>query len=132
MSTIKERVLQIADSKKISKTDFFKDLGLSYANFKGKQKNTALNSDAVVTILSKYPDINPAWLIIGEGSMYRKEEAVVRDEGLPYQEPIVINEIEHTLIDALKLVISSQEKTISSLEKQITILEREVEGLKSK
>ncbi len=132
MSNIKERVLQIAESKKISKTDYFQDLGLSYANFKGMQKNTGLNSDAVAIILSKYPDINPAWLIIGEGSMYRKEEAVVRDEGIPYQEPIVINEIEHTLIDALKLVISSQEKTISSLEKQLAILENEVHGLKEK
>ncbi|HLT86621.1 hypothetical protein FXV77_07715 [Sphingobacterium phlebotomi] len=132
MSNIKERVLQIAESKKISKTDYFQDLGLSYANFKGMQKNTGLNSDAVAIILSKYPDINPAWLIIGEGSMYRKEAAVVRDEGIPYQEPIVINEIEHTLIDALKLVISSQEKTISSLEKQLAILENEVHGLKEK
>ncbi|PRD50762.1 hypothetical protein [Sphingobacterium gobiense] len=132
MSNIKERVLQIADSKKISKTDFFKGLGLSYANFKGMQKNTGLNSDTVVTILSRYPDINPAWLIIGEGTMYRKESSVARDEGELYEEPVIVNEIEHTLIDALKLVISSQEKTIISLEKQISILEKEVQKPKEK
>ncbi|MBD1423877.1 hypothetical protein [Sphingobacterium chuzhouense] len=132
MSNIKERVLQIAESKKISKTDFFKNLGLSYANFKGIQKNTGLNSDAVAIILSKHSDINPAWLIIGEGSMYRHKDAIVREEEVRYNEPVVVNEIEHTLIDALKLVISSQEKTISSLEKQVTILERELQTLKNK
>lgn len=132
MSSIKERVLRIAENKKISKTDFFKDLGLSYANFKGQQKNTGLNSDAVVTILSNHPDINPTWLIIGQGTMYRQESSLARDAEELYNEPVIVNEIEHTLIDALRLVISSQEKTISSLEKQITILEREVESLKSK
>jgi len=132
MSNIKERVLQIAESKKIRKTDFFKELGLSYANFKGMQKNTGLNSDAVVTILSKHTDINPTWLIIGEGRMYRHDETIARDDGEFYNEPIVVNEIEHTLIDALKLVISSQEKTIFSLEKQVIILEQEVQHLKKK
>jgi len=132
MSNIKERVLQIAESKKIRKTDFFKELGLSYANFKGMQKNTGLNSDAVVTILAKHTDINPTWLIIGEGRMYRHDETLVRDDGEFYNEPIVVNEIEHTLIDALKLVISSQEKTIFSLEKQVIILEQEVQNLKKK
>ncbi|HLT88233.1 hypothetical protein BC792_12119 [Sphingobacterium allocomposti] len=132
MSNIKERVLQIAERKKISKTDFFKDLGLSYANFKGPQKSTGLNSDAVATILSKHPDINPTWLVIGEGPMYRHEGEIVREEEARYNEPVVVNEIEQTLIDALKLVISSQEKTISSLEKQVTILENTIRILQGK
>ncbi|PRD46037.1 hypothetical protein [Sphingobacterium haloxyli] len=132
MSNIKERVLQIAESKKIRKTDFFKNLGLSYANFKGAQKNTGLNSDTVVTILSKYPDINPTWLIVGEGTMYRNDGSLLRDAEEIYNEPVIVNEIEYTLIDALKLVISSQEKTISSLEKQLTILESELQTLKNK
>lgn len=132
MSNIKERVLQIAESKNISKTDFFKDLGLSYANFKGIQKSTALNSDAVVTILSKYPDIQPEWLVTGQGEMYRPGGTVARDHVDFYQEPVVVNEIEHTVIDALKLVIESQNKTISSLEKHMSILEEELEKLKKK
>lgn len=130
MSNIKERVLRIAESKNIRKTDFFKDLGLSYANFKGVQKTTALNSDAVVTILARYPDIEPEWLITGQGEMFRQGSTVARDKADMYQEPVVINEIEHTLIDALKLVIATQEKTIQSLEKQVAALEREVKSRK--
>lgn len=132
MSNIKERVLLIAELKGISKTDFFKDLGLSYANFKGIQKATALNSDAVVTILSRYPDIDPEWLVTGNGEMLRKGSTVARDKVDIYAEPIVINEVDQTLIEVLKMVISSQEKTIYSLEKQIAILENEVLSLKQK
>lgn len=130
MSNIKERVLLIAEYKKIRKTDFFQDLGLSYANFKGMQKSTALNSDAVAIILSKHPDISPEWLVMGEGQMLRDGELVVREKEILYDEPIVVNELEPTLIEVLKLVISSQEKTIASLEKQTLFLEQEIHKLK--
>ncbi|MBL1410683.1 hypothetical protein [Sphingobacterium faecale] len=125
MSNIKERVLLIAEYKGVSKTDFFKDLGLSYANFKGIQKMTALNSDAVASILSRYADIEPEWLVTGHGPMLRQGGTVVRDDTAFYQEPVVVNEIEPTLIDALKQVIASQEKTILALEEQIIILKEQ-------
>lgn len=122
MSSIKERVLLIAESKGQSKAEFFRDLGLSYANFKGIQKSSALNSDAIVSILSKHYDIDPAWLVTGEGEMYREGAASARDKTEIYAEP----EEESSLIDALKLAIASQQKTIQSLEKQIHILEEEL------
>src|SRR5690606_21924436 len=73
MTNIKERVLLISESKGIHKTEFFRVLGLSYANFKGVQKNSALGSDAISTILSNYPDISPEWLITGAGEMLRED-----------------------------------------------------------
>lgn len=132
MSNIKERVLLIAESKRISKTEFFKDLGLSYANFKGIQKSSSLSSDAIVTILTNYPDIDPEWLVTGKGEMLRQESTVLRDKTEFYGEPVVVNEVEQTLIDVLKMVISSQEKTIQSLEKQVLFLEDEVQKLSGK
>jgi hypothetical protein len=129
MPNIKSRVLLIAENKGIRKTEFFNDLGLSYANFKGIQKTTALNSDAIVTILSRFPDIEPEWLLTGNGEMFR-HDTVARDTADLYQEPVVVNEIEHTLIDALKMVIATQEKTIESLEKQLAALGLESRNLK--
>jgi hypothetical protein len=129
MPNIKSRVLLIAENKGIRKTEFFNDLGLSYANFKGIQKTTALNSDAIVTILSRFPDIEPEWLLTGNGEMFR-QDTVARDTADLYQEPVVVNEIEHTLIDALKMVIATQEKTIESLEKQLAALGLESRNLK--
>lgn len=132
MSNIKERVLLIAKNKGINRTEFFKELGLSYANFKGIQKTTSLNSDAIVTILSKYPDVRPEWLVTGQGEMYRDEGTVAREKEELYADPIVINENEQTLIDVLKMVISTQEKTIRSLERQISLLEEELQKPKGR
>lgn len=68
-TTIKERVLQIAENKGISKESFFENLSITYGNFKGSAKKTPLNSDAIANILTKYPDINPNWLLTGDGDM---------------------------------------------------------------
>lgn len=138
MSNIKERVLLIAESKGISKTEFFKELGLSYANFKGIQKQSALSSDAIDIILSKHPDINPSWLIIKEGDMYREGAIpIANDKGMDYEStPIrkkaatttdspdkIISSLEQT-IQALQQTVRSQEKTIHSLEQQIAIMQK--------
>ncbi|UIR56074.1 hypothetical protein LZQ00_17645 [Sphingobacterium sp. SRCM116780] len=131
MSNIKERVLLIAESKGINRMTFFEELGLSYANFKGIQKNSALSSDTVVIILSKYKDINPIWLLIGEGEMYKDAIGTVKDPLLdPYTEIAFSDRGEVTAIDALYKVVSaleqtvrSQEKTIRALEKQIILME---------
>jgi len=123
---VKERVLLIAETKGISKTEFFKDVQLSYANFKGGQKNTALSSDAMVAILSKHPDISPAWLLMGEGTMMRKDER--NAVGAPPAETASSTAeglgIYRQLVNALEQTVKAQEKTIQSLEGQVSLLQR--------
>lgn len=120
---VKERVLLIAEKKGISKTEFFKDVGLSYANFKGGQKNTALSSDAMIAILTRHPDISPAWLLMGEGKMMRSAETVS-------PEPQIVasssegSSVSKQLVAALEQTIKAQEKTISALEGQVVLLNR--------
>lgn len=70
ISYIKERILLIADIKGISKDSFIENLGMTYGNFKGKQKLSAVNSDFLDRIISNYPDINSKWLLTGEGEMF--------------------------------------------------------------
>lgn len=65
-TSIKERVLQIAQNKGIGYVKFLNSVGASYSNFKGKQKKTALSSDTIDKIITKYPDTNLHWLITGE------------------------------------------------------------------
>ena len=74
MTNIKERVLYLSDFYKIKKEFFFKELGLSYANFKGIQKKSALNSDAIDIILSKYKNISARWLLTGKGEILRSDK----------------------------------------------------------
>lgn len=65
ISFIKERVLQIAENKGIAKEKFIEDIGMTYGNFKGPQKKTALNSNALDKILSIHDDVDAYWLITG-------------------------------------------------------------------
>jgi phage repressor protein C with HTH and peptisase S24 domain len=82
ITNIKERILQITDYKGISKEKFFENIGMSYGNFKGKSKNTPINSNALVDILTMYPDINIDWLITGNGEMLyiSKEDRAKMDQ----------------------------------------------------
>ncbi len=74
-SNIKERILQIAELKKVAKADLCVDIGMTYGNFKGSAKNTPLNSDAIAKLLSIFPDVNPVWLILGKGEPLKNMSA---------------------------------------------------------
>jgi phage repressor protein C with HTH and peptisase S24 domain len=73
-TNIKERILYITDFKGISKEKFFDDLGVTYGNFKGKAKEKALSSDVLAKIVTSNPDINPEWLLTGNGNMLKEKE----------------------------------------------------------
>lgn len=72
-TNIKERVLYFTDYKGFAKEKFFEELGVTYGNFKGKAKEKALSSDVLAKIVSKYPELNPEWLLTGEGEMLKSE-----------------------------------------------------------
>ena len=63
--TIKERVMQILEHKGIAKENFFTQIGMTSANFRGNAKLTPLNSNAIANIFAIIPDLNLAWLITG-------------------------------------------------------------------
>ena len=72
-TNIKERVLYFTDYKGFAKENFFEELGVTYGTFKGKAKEKALSSDVLAKIVSKYPELNPEWLLTGEGEMLKSE-----------------------------------------------------------
>lgn len=86
ISLIKERILQYAEFKGLPKEKFIENLGMTYGNFKGKQKLTSVNSDFLDTILSKYPEINIEWLVSGSGNM-EKLTLVPSNENLDISHP---------------------------------------------
>ncbi len=66
---IKERILQFIDYKGVVKERFYEKIGMTSANFRGKAKETPINSTAIENILSEFPDLNLEWLITGKGEM---------------------------------------------------------------
>lgn len=69
LSPIKSRVLQYIDSQGLTKKSFFDKTGISASNFKGKGAQSELGGDKIVTILTIYKNINPYWLLLGQGNM---------------------------------------------------------------
>ncbi len=65
-TNIKERVVRIAEKQSISKERFFHSIGMTSASFRGKAKETPLNSKAIVNIITNYPDVDLYWLLTGE------------------------------------------------------------------
>lgn len=82
-TNIKERVLQIAEIKGISKEKFIESIGMTYGNFKGKSKNTPLNSNAIEDILTSNRDIDPEWLLTGKGEMLRSDNSNLVAKPIP-------------------------------------------------
>lgn len=74
ISTIKERVLQVLEYKRVVKDKFFDEIGVSYGNFKGKSLKSALNSDTIAEISTRFSDVSIEWLLTGKGSMLKQAE----------------------------------------------------------
>lgn len=120
--------MQIAKYYNISFEKFFPSIGMSYANFKGKAKNTTLNSDSIVEILSKYPDIDITWLITGVGEML-KHESAQPDHSITKSDNKTSDILSST--NAYALIIEQYDKRIADKEELIISLKAQIELLKS-
>ena len=74
-SYIKERIKQIAKNKGISYEKLYKIIEMTDGGFKGSAIKRPINSDAIVKLYTKYPDINLHWLITGE-KKYEQNDVV--------------------------------------------------------
>ena len=72
---IKDRVIQVVELKGIAKEKFYTQIGMTSASFRGKAKETPLNSTAIENILSIIPDVNAEWLLTGQGNILKESNA---------------------------------------------------------
>ncbi len=139
---IKERIIQFIDLKGVTKEHFYNKIGMTSANFRGKAKETPINSTAIENILSEFPNLNLDWLITGKGEMTKMSTQIVKNEGttnnqnninapvegnitIPQNEMYNIIEIQRELNNIIK---KSQEQ-LSESQKQVSDL---IEILKNK
>lgn len=69
--TVKDRILTFIESTGVKKGEFFNKFGLAPSNFRGQSKQTGLNSDTIVRILTEYPQLSVEWLMAGRGEMLK-------------------------------------------------------------
>jgi hypothetical protein bfra3_16308 len=67
-STQKDRILQFIDYKGISKNKFYIETGISNGIL---DKKSGLSMDTIEKFYSTYPEINPEWLLTGQGPMLK-------------------------------------------------------------
>ncbi|TSE08647.1 hypothetical protein [Aquimarina algiphila] len=96
LSPIKSRVLQYLDFQGIPKKMFFEKTGISPSNFKGKGGISEIGGEKIVSILTIFKNLDPSWLLLGEGNMIKKtkestNQSVISEENTI--EAIVTNKI---------------------------------------
>lgn len=70
LTNIKDRILKLPKILGVSIEKFMQSIGQSYANYKGKSKESSPSSDVLVTIMTKYPQVNVLWILTGQGSIF--------------------------------------------------------------
>ncbi|MDO4729092.1 MAG: transcriptional regulator [Bacteroidota bacterium] len=111
------RILQFIDYKGISKLSFYKEVGLSNGFL---DKNKSIGGVNLVKILNKYPEINPLWLLLGEGEMIKKENVIVDNSNLKANNSVVGNNITGNLGNVTLSLSSDDISTIIDLQKELT------------
>ena len=72
MNTIKDRILGIIEANGMTQYRFETLCGLSSGYIKSIGED--VGSTKLAKILSKFPNISPDWLLLGEGEMLRKDD----------------------------------------------------------
>lgn len=83
LTEIKSRLLQFAKVQGYKKEEFYRQIGIDGANFRGKNANSELGSDKIVSILTTFSDLSPDWLLLGKGEMLRQNSEKNNDERVP-------------------------------------------------
>ena len=76
-SIIKERLIEFITSQKMSINKFEKECGLSTGYIKNMRKS--VSPDKLRSIVQKFPELNPGWLMAGEGNMLKSNVNVSGD-----------------------------------------------------
>ena len=66
LSPIKQRILKLIDSLEISKREFYAKTGISRGTL---ESNTGITEETMAKVFAVYKNINPEWLLTGNGEM---------------------------------------------------------------
>jgi hypothetical protein len=107
-TNIKERVVQIAKKQSISQAKFYQSIGMTSASFRGKALHTQLNSNAIVNIITNYPEVDLRWLLTGEEKS--PLEITITDPRDAYGKELTICEEKDEIIAMLKSQVEDLKK----------------------
>lgn len=112
MTTIKDRIKEIAQYKSLSIRAFEEKCNLGRGNISNMSSEGAIGSDKLAKIIDTFPDVDIYWLLMGE---HRKEGSDIKEAS-----------VSETIIDRLTEKIAKQGEEIGRLKEQIRYLEKEM------
>ena len=126
-TTIQERILQYLEYKKVTPYKFCKDLEFPMGSL---NKRGSIGTDKYLEIIKYYRDLNPEWLLSGEGTMLKQEHAP--QANTPDDKYLLLLE-EHnkTLKDQLKdkeAIIKEKEEKEALYKEKIKDLQQQVQA----
>lgn len=119
------RVLEVQKISGLNDTKFAKSIGYRPQVFSEWKQGVPVTHKAIVTIISQYPQINPRWLVTGEGTMLEGNESVTYSSQDKYSQ---LNERRTNYNTGS--VKTDDGETIVRLNKQITAMNAEISQLK--
>ncbi len=73
IATTKERILQFIDYLGFSKLQFYEKTGMKRGFLDGDKLKTSIPDTFIAIIIAVFPELNPIWLLTGEGTMLKAE-----------------------------------------------------------
>lgn len=86
MSAVKDRIYQLIDAKKIGVREFTDAIGVSESYIRNISKS--ISAEKLMRISQLFPDLNPDWLLTGEGSMLLSDNP--KTTAVPIDAPEVV------------------------------------------
>lgn len=117
--TVKERLKSFIDYKQMSVRAFESACGLSYG-FVGNMRNS-MQPDKIMKIVHCFPELNPGWVMTGEGEMLKPTNTQNVYGGEKITQTGNINECES---DALMLALNEISEMRKLLDRAIATNER--------
>nr|DAO04490.1 MAG TPA: CI repressor [Bacteriophage sp.] len=123
-ATTKERIIQYIDFKGIKVKDFYEKTGIKRGFLDSDKLKSSVSDIFLTIILANFEDLDPIWLLTGEGPMLKSEPQPAVSSPQPQENDN--NEIVSLLKDKIALL----EKNNALLEDKIKGLEQEINELK--
>ena len=84
-ATTKQRILQYLDYKGIDKKSFFTQTGIKRGLLDADKLQSSVSDISIAKILATFPDIDPDWLLAGQGSMLRETHLITPSTNLDHR-----------------------------------------------
>lgn len=116
--TVKERILQLADDKGLSKQAFLKKAGIRRGLLDGDKIQQGVSDRQLVAILMAFPDVNIEWLLTGDGQMYKPTVVLPPDVVSIERYTRLVRENERLRIDLANACKNKEEKEVPKRKKK--------------